>query len=146
MVRIHLDREGAQNGLLGLLAHRQAGRAVAAMLDDPARCWTLDELAARANASRASRLALIYDSIVKQREDVRPRSRGAISPELCVVVPPFKTRGRREDRVRAAPAVPCALVVGKKCTRAYRFSGGNPAFPARWLYDLSRALPGVRAF
>src|SRR5436190_16422680 len=29
-------------------------------------------------------------------------------------------------------------------TRAYRFSGGNPAFPAQWLYDLCRALPGER--
>jgi hypothetical protein len=27
-------------------------------------------------------------------------------------------------------------------TRAYRFSGGNPAFPAQWLYGLCRALPG----
>jgi AraC family transcriptional activator of mtrCDE len=54
VVRLHLDREGAHDGLLGLLAHRQVGRAVAAMLHDPARCWTLDELAARANASRAS--------------------------------------------------------------------------------------------
>ena len=27
-------------------------------------------------------------------------------------------------------------------TRAYRFSGGNPAFPAQWLYGLYRALPG----
>src|SRR6266480_86752 len=26
-------------------------------------------------------------------------------------------------------------------TRAYRFSGGNPAFPAQWLYGLCRALP-----
>jgi AraC family transcriptional activator of mtrCDE len=54
VVRIHLDGEGCNSGLLGLLAHRQAGRAVAAMLDDPAKSWTLDELAARANASRAS--------------------------------------------------------------------------------------------
>src|SRR5258708_17825824 len=30
----------------------------------------------------------------------------------------------------------------KKRTRAYRFSGGNPAFPAQWLYGLCRALPG----
>jgi hypothetical protein len=29
-------------------------------------------------------------------------------------------------------------------TRAYRFSGGNPAFPAQWLYGLCRALPGER--
>ena len=54
VVRIHLGREGCSSGLLGLLAHQQAGRAVAAMLDDLANGWTLDELAARANASRAS--------------------------------------------------------------------------------------------
>src|SRR4030081_772619 len=34
----------------------------------------------------------------------------------------------------------------KKRTRAYRFSGGNPAFPAQWFYGLYRALPGDRAF
>jgi hypothetical protein len=30
----------------------------------------------------------------------------------------------------------------EKRTRAYRFSGGNPAFPAQWFYGLCRALPG----
>jgi hypothetical protein len=30
----------------------------------------------------------------------------------------------------------------RKRTRAYRFSGGNPTFPAQWLYGLLRALPG----
>ncbi|MHB8885092.1 MAG: AraC family transcriptional regulator [Methylovirgula sp.] len=54
VVRIHLAREGCEQGLLGLLAHRQAGRAVAAMLADPAKNWTLDELGALANASRAN--------------------------------------------------------------------------------------------
>src|ERR1700730_17167293 len=34
----------------------------------------------------------------------------------------------------------------KKRTRAYRFSGGDPTFPAQWLYGLLRALPGVSAF
>ena len=29
-------------------------------------------------------------------------------------------------------------------TRAYRFSGNTPAFPARWFYGLYRALPGDR--
>jgi hypothetical protein len=32
----------------------------------------------------------------------------------------------------------------RKRARAYRFSGGNPAFPAQWFYDLFRALPGDR--
>jgi AraC family transcriptional regulator, activator of mtrCDE len=54
VVRIHLRRAGASKGLLGLLAHRQLGEAVKAMLEEPARNWNLNELAARANASRAS--------------------------------------------------------------------------------------------
>src|SRR3977135_2147611 len=31
-------------------------------------------------------------------------------------------------------------------TRAYRFSGSIPAFPAQWFYDLYRALPGEPVF
>jgi AraC family transcriptional activator of mtrCDE len=54
IVRIHLHREGAKKGLLGLLAHRQLGGAVQAMLEEPARNWSLSELAALANASRAN--------------------------------------------------------------------------------------------
>lgn len=54
VVRVHLEREHAGSGVLGLLAHRQAGRAVVAMLESPSSPWTLDQLAARANASRAS--------------------------------------------------------------------------------------------
>jgi len=37
VVRTHLHRAGNGSGLSGLLAHRQLGRVVAAMLDDPAR-------------------------------------------------------------------------------------------------------------
>lgn len=53
-LRAHLERERVGNGLLSLLAHKQAGRAVGAMLEDLAKPWTLDDLARRANASRAS--------------------------------------------------------------------------------------------
>src|ERR1700748_1642634 len=53
-----------------------------------------------------------------------------------------KNRGRREDRARAAPAVARANAHSKKRTRAYRFSGSSPAFPAQWFYGLFRALPG----
>ena len=62
--------------------------------------------------------------------------------ELCVDFHPLKTRGRRESRVRAAPAVSRAIVIGEKRTRAYRFSGEHPAFPAQWFYGLLRDLPG----
>src|SRR3954470_15770517 len=38
-----------------------------------------------------------------------------------------------------------ACKIAKKRTRAYRFSGGNPTFPAQWLYGLLRALLGDQA-
>jgi hypothetical protein len=42
--------------------------------------------------------------------------------------------------VRAAPAVPCAMVDSGR-TRAYRFGGNTPAFPAQWLYGLYEFAP-----
>jgi hypothetical protein len=76
--------------------------------------------------------------------DVRPHSRGTVCPRFANTVP-------REKREQGMPGARCTrgLVckfVRKKRTRAYRFSGGNPAFPARWFYGLLRALPGDRAF
>src|SRR5260370_6753896 len=41
-------------------------------------------------------------------EDMRPHSRGAIRPSFASRSTLVKRRGRREDRVRAAPAVSCA--------------------------------------
>lgn len=58
VVRVHLERGEPDGGLLRLLGHRQAARPVQAMLADPARPWTLDELAARALVSRASLVRL----------------------------------------------------------------------------------------
>ncbi len=63
-------------------------------------------------------------------------------PRFAVSRAPPKERGRRECRVHAAPAVSCANCAKAKRTRAYRFSGGNPASPAQWSYGLYRALPG----
>jgi AraC family transcriptional activator of mtrCDE len=63
VLRAHLEREHAGNGLLRLLSHRQAGRAAGAMLQDPARAWTLDELAERANASRASLVRMFKKTV-----------------------------------------------------------------------------------
>ena len=70
-----------------------------------------------------------------------------LCPGCCVFVVPLENRGRREDRVRAAPAVSCATCAfGEERTRAYRFSGEPPAFPAQWCYGLYRALPGEPGF
>src|SRR5258707_12664765 len=58
------------------------------------------------------------------------------APEVLLETLPSKNRGRREDRMRAAPAVSRAMCIKECCTRAYRFSGEHPAFPAQWLYGL----------
>jgi hypothetical protein len=43
-----------------------------------------------------------------------------IAPEVCNFVCPLRNRGRREDRVLAAPAISRAICAKQKCTRAYR--------------------------
>lgn len=62
VVRTHLQSAERRGGLPALLAHRQLGRVIAAMLDAPARNWTLDDLAACAHASRASLVRMFRHS------------------------------------------------------------------------------------
>ena len=82
----------------------------------------------------------------RSRPDKHPRSRGAYRPSFAInFLTLSEERGRREDRVRAAPAVPCANRTRVR-TRAYRSSGEHPAFPAQWLYGLCRDLPGDEFF
>src|SRR4051812_32784294 len=59
-----------------------------------------------------------------------------VAPEVCWNSYALsKIRGRRECRMRAAPAISCAM-----CTRSARMSiqgsGEHPTFPAQWLYGL----------
>ena len=73
------------------------------------------------------------------------RSRDALRPSFAKKTSRPQFRGRRECRMRAAPAVSCAV-----CTRSARMSiqgsGEHPTFPAQWLYGLWRDLPGERLF
>ncbi|WP_232280451.1 AraC family transcriptional regulator [Sphingomonas sp. PAMC 26605] len=54
LLRHHLETEPPANGLLALLSARETGRAVTAMLNEPAKNWALDELASVAMVSRAT--------------------------------------------------------------------------------------------
>ena len=81
-------------------------------------------------------------------------------PSFCMIVVPRKERGRSATlkgagdppKEEGARKTGCALhprshvqvCAKQKRTRAYRFSGEHPAFPAQWCYDLYRALPGDR--
>ncbi len=54
LLRAHLEAAGTSSGALRLLSQPATMRAVMAMLREPARNWSLDELAGRAVSSRAT--------------------------------------------------------------------------------------------
>ncbi|MEA2921246.1 MAG: hypothetical protein QOF07_1209 [Bradyrhizobium sp.] len=58
---------------------------------------------------------------------------------------PKNQRAQGRPGARCTRGLACKMRKQKR-TRAYRFSGGSPAFPAQWFYGLYRALPGDRAF
>jgi hypothetical protein len=76
------------------------------------------------------------------RRELFPR-RG-LRPKFCKK-PSAQERAQGKPGARCTRGLVCKMHIRKR-TRAYRFSGGNPAFPARWCYGLLRALPGDRAF
>ena len=59
--------------------------------------------------------------------------------------PSERTRGRRESRVRAAPAVSCANM-HKKTHTSIQVQRRQSGFPCAMVYGLLRALPGERLF
>src|SRR3954464_15190743 len=66
-------------------------------------------------------------------------SRGALRPRFDRSSRPRRAQGRPGARVTRGLV---CKVHEEVRTRAYRSSGEHPAFPAQWLYGLSRALPG----
>ena len=117
VVRIYLRREEPNSGLLALLAHRQLGRAVTAMLNDPARAWTLEEIAYCANASRAS--------LVRMFRDAAQRSPVSFLAELRLEL------ARRRLSTTTLPVAAIASEVGYESesgfSRAfYRYFGVRP--------------------
>ena len=66
-----------------------------------------------------------------------------VSPELCLIAPPSRPRGRREGRVPAAPAVCCAKRCTQETAQQHTGEAQHTAFPARWSDGLCRALPGA---
>jgi hypothetical protein len=69
----------------------------------------------------------------------KKRGRSAI-PRGTQRDPQERAQGR--PGARCTRGLACQDAHSKKRTRAYRFSGSSPAFPAQWFYSLFRALPG----
>ena len=69
-----------------------------------------------------------------------------VAPEVCIpFVPPQNQRAQGRPGARCTRGLACNCAQRTR-TRAYRFSGNTPAFPAQWLDGLLRALPGERLF
>src|SRR6478672_9441557 len=69
-----------------------------------------------------------------------------VASEFCILFA-LSSKSRAQGRPGACCTRGLACDLRKqKGTRAYRYSGGSPAFPAQWLYGLLRALPGERLF
>src|SRR5690242_1448809 len=61
------------------------------------------------------------------------RSRGADASELCERSVPLQTEGAGKAGCPPHPRPPC---IKKARGENHRYGRNNPAFPARWLYDL----------
>src|SRR5882757_6752210 len=78
-------------------------------------------------------------------QDIQPRSRDMICPSFALSFRPLSKQRAQGKPGGAAPAVSRAIVE-KRRTRAYRFSGDTPAFPAQWLYGLYVLAPARPGF
>ena len=121
-------------------------RRAAALSSQP--CEASEASTSRVIDSPLRRCAPRNDEDYRSNLHTRQRMRVRILAARCV-------RGLRhlrpsqEKRAQGKPGARCTRglvckVHKRKRTRAYRFSGGNPAFPAQWFYGLLRALPGDR--
>ena len=72
-----------------------------------------------------------FDAIVKQREGMRPHCRGAMRPSFASIDTLENKRAQGKPDARCTRGLVCKCTQQKR-TRAYRFSGGTPAFPAQW--------------
>ena len=76
-----------------------------------------------------------------QPPNITPPSRDTLRPSFANSFALKKQRAQGRPGARCTRGPVCKSSKQKR-TRAYRFSGNTPAFPAQWFYGLYRALPG----
>jgi hypothetical protein len=78
-----------------------------------------------------------------QTADTPPHSRGGRRPRFAFRCPSKEGAGNAGCALHPRSRVQKAE---RKSHTSIQGSGGNPTFPAQWLYGLLRALPGVSGF
>ena len=92
-------------------------------------------------ASAFARRRASSDKRAPRNDDMRFAISRRDSPEVLLEFSLPSYRGRREDRVRAAPAVSCAICA-KIAHTSIQVKRRHPAFPAQWVDGLCRDLLG----
>src|SRR4029079_3742471 len=82
----------------------------------------------------------ISGSHFKQPDTTSP-SRGTIRPRFAWTVSLQKIRGRREDRVRAAPAVSCAMCIQRKTHTSIQVQRKHSGLPCAMVLRLISCSP-----
>src|SRR5882672_11403347 len=90
-------------------------------------------------------MAAFSDSIFKQREGMGPHSRGRRCPRLAQLFTLSASRGRRESRVRAAPAVSRANAHSKTHT-SIQVQRRQSGLPCAMVLTVSFMLSPVNGF
>ena len=67
---------------------------------------------------------------------MRLHSRDTKCPRFCNYIRPKKNQRAQGRPGARRTRGPVCDRCNKMCTRAYRFGGNTPAFPAQWLYGL----------
>src|SRR6266487_5040395 len=87
------------------------------------------------------RVAMGIASLHPSYENTLSRSRGALRPRFAINFPPSGAEGAGKTGCALHPRSRMPMHTAKGGTRAYRFSGSIPAFPAQWLYGLYVVSP-----
>ena len=98
VLRAHFESEPQGQGILALLGRKQTAAALGGLLASPGRNWTLDELAERANTSRAT-LVRAFQSAVNM-------------PPLAFLAELRLTLAKHRIRASCAPLAQIAEEVG----------------------------------
>ncbi len=119
-LRAASEAEVAPAGLLALAGHPRLAPALIAMLREPARSWTLPELAARCNMSRATLVRHFQEKVGRSASDLLTDIRMSLAAN--------------ELRKPSASTETVAEAVGYQSVAAFRraFSQRTGMTPAEW--------------
>jgi AraC family transcriptional activator of mtrCDE len=131
VLRLASENENAPRGLLALAGHPRLAPAVAALFNEPARAWSLPELALLCNMSRAT--------LARQFQEKLGRSAGDLLADIRM------TLAANELRKSSLSTGAVAEAVGYQSDAAFQraFKSYMGVTPAQWRKTKEQAVLGL---